>query len=91
MLFPLQLLYILVCWTQTSSPAETTAEKRMSAKKPELRLPLSAFWIPTLEVMSKAMARDFRGKFYEFATEYSGILLKHLSSETEVSIVNGKL
>ena len=37
------------------------------------------------------MARDFRGKFYEFATEYSGILLKHLSSETEVTIVNGKL
>ena len=63
----------------------------MSAKKPELRLPLSAFWIPTLEVMSKALARDFRGKYHEFATEYSEILSKHLSTETEVTIVNGNL
>ena len=94
MLFPLQFLYILVCWTQTSSPAETSSEPIMSTKntkKPELRIPMKMLIIPTLEAMSQAMVRDLREKYYKFASDYSKVLTKHLTTETEVTIVNGNL
>ena len=87
MLFPLKLVYILVFWIQTISSAETSSEPIMSIKKPELRIPVKMFIIPTLEAMSQAMVRDFRGKYYKFASDYSEVLTKHLTTETEVSMI----
>ena len=45
----------------------------------------------TLEALSLAMAKDLRLKYYEFTTKYSVIFAKHLATETEVTLVNGKL
>ena len=52
---------------------------------------MKMFIIPTLEAMSQAMVRDLREKYYKFASDYSKVLTKHLTTETEVTIVNGKL
>ena len=63
----------------------------MPPQKPEFRIPLAMLIIPTLEVMSLAMAKEQRTKYYKFATEYSCTLSKHLAIETEVTIANGAL
>ena len=52
---------------------------------------MKMFIIPTLEAMSQAMVRDLREKYYKFASDYSKVLAKHLTTETEVTIVNGNL
>ena len=88
-------LLCLIIWVQVSSiilsPPQDTENPRMSPKKPALKIPLSLLIIPTLEAMSLAMAKDLRLKYYEFTTKYSVIFAKHLATETEVTIVNGKL
>ena len=63
----------------------------MPPQKPEFRIPLAMLIIPTLEVMSLAMAKEQRTKYYKFASEYSCTLSKHLAIETEVTIANGAL
>ena len=65
------------------SPPQDTENPRMSPKKPALKM--------TLEALSLAMAKDLRLKYYEFTTKYSVIFAKHLATETEVTLVNGKL
>ena len=94
----MQISHTLLClfiWAQVSSiilsPPQDTENPRMSPKKPALKIPLSLLIIPTLEAMSLAMAKDLRLKYYEFTTKYSVIFAKHLATETEVTIVNGKL
>ena len=77
----------LIIWAQVSSiilsPPQDTENPRMSPKKPALKM--------TLEALSLAMAKDLRLKYYEFTTKYSVIFAKHLATETEVTLVNGKL
>ena len=63
----------------------------MSPKKPVLKIPLPLLIIPTLEATSLVLAKDLRMKCFKFASDYSVVLAKHLATETEVTIVNGKL
>ena len=92
----------LLCWTQISvlyllyssvdSELETTEAATMkSSIQPVFRYPMSKFIIPTLEAMSIALAREVRGKLFRFASEFSNILIKHFTSETEVHIDKGCL
>ena len=64
---------------------------RMTPAGPSFRFPLAKLVIPTLEIMSRALAKDLRSKIYNFASEFSRILMKHFTSETEIHIVDGGL
>ena len=85
-------LLCIVIWAQLLSKTSQETEKpSMPPKKHVPEIPLSLLLIPTLEAMSLALAKDLRTKYYNFATEYSVIFAKHLATETEVTIVDGKL
>ena len=74
-----------------TTPTHETENPSMSPKKQVIEIPLSLLIIPTLEAMSLAVAKDLRQEYYKFASEYSVVFAKHLATETEVTIVNGKL
>ena len=85
-------LLCIVIWAQVlSTTSQETEKPSMPPKKHVPEIPLSLLLIPTLEAMSLALAKDLRTKYYNFATEYSVIFAKHLATETEVTIVDGKL
>ena len=58
--------------------------------RPLFRIPLSKLEnIPTLEQLSYTLAVGVRKQLYTYSSQYSEILTKHLSNETEVQIVGG--
>ena len=61
----------------------------MQTPGPEFKFHLSMLLVPTLEIMSKAVAKELRNKLYVFASEYTSIMTKHFTSETEVQILDG--
>ena len=63
----------------------------MSPIVPRFSFKLYKLKIPTLKGLSDALGKDVFRKLSSYSTEYAEILLKHLTTETEVQIVNGCL
>ena len=69
------------------SPRTLEMEKNL----PVFTIPLKWFTFPTLIGFNKAGAAYTRKSIYEYATSYAVLLLKHFTSETEVTINSGVL
>ena len=58
---------------------------------PQFSIPWAKLHLPTLELISKAIAKPIRKRVHAYAKNYSSTLMKHLTSETEVQIIQGTL
>ena len=66
----------------------------MSIRNKLLRMfhvPIVLLIVPTLEIMSQAVANDTMLAITCYYNRFSSTLLKHLTTETELHIVNGQL
>jgi hypothetical protein len=87
-----QITVLLLLLTLLGAESDQPVQDMMKKPPPVLplfRYPLSKLNIPSLEILSTALARGVRTRIYDYATEFSIILVKHLTSETEVQIDNG--
>ena len=62
-----------------------------SATVPQFTIKLYKLKIPSLQLMSDVLGKDVKIKLCNYSKKFSEVLLKHLTSETEVQIVNGSL
>ena len=67
-----------------AGPGQSVQYKMKKQIFPAFKYPISKLIIPTLEPMSRKISKDVRDKLYGYASEFSTILIKHLTSETEV-------
>ena len=58
---------------------------------PQFSFKQSKFRVPTLKILSEALAKNVRIQLCTYSTKFSEVLLKHLTSETEIQLVNGSL
>ena len=58
---------------------------------PQFSIKQYKFKIPTLKLLSEALAKNVRIQLCTYSNKFSEILLKHLTSETEIQLVNGRL
>ena len=63
----------------------------MAPSVPRFSFKLNKLKIPSLKQISDDLGKDVLKKLSSYSTEYAEILLKHLTTETEVQIVNGCL
>ena len=84
-------LQLILCASLAAWSGEARTVPKMAPAMPVFRFPLSKLKIPSLELLSEALAKGIRNRIYCFATEFSKVLMKHLSSETEVQIEKGCL
>ena len=74
-----------------AAPLPAPAAIQMSNMVPQFKIPLSKFIVPTLEELSEILAIKLRRDIYDYASDYSRILMKHFTSETEIQIVSGEI
>ena len=74
-----------------AGPEQSVQDKMKKQIFPAFKYPISKLIIPTLEPMSRKISKDVRDKLYRYASEFSTILIKHLTGETEVHIEKGSL
>ena len=55
------------------------------------KLTVSFFLIPSLVIMSEVIGSKVLGEIKSFSETYSKTLFKHLTSETEIQLINGIL
>ena len=67
----------------------SVTRNNLNMNLPQFSLPWAKLHVPTLVVISKAIAKPIRKRVYEYAKNYSSTLIKHLMSETEVQIIEG--
>ena len=63
----------------------------MTQPKPLFKFPLEKMKVPSLKLISDDTATGVRKKLYSYSSEFAEILLKHLTNESEVQIVQGHL
>ena len=71
------------------APVNASSNLSMKTNLPKFSLPWARLHVPTLEAVSRAIAKSTRKKIYEFANNYACILMRHFSCETEIQIVDG--
>ena len=65
---------------------------KMTSPIPQFKIPLSKLMnVPTLDQLSYPKSKELRKQLYKYSSEYENVLKKHLSKETEVQIVDGKV
>ena len=62
----------------------------METSLPRFSLPWDKFEVPSLSELGRVTAKQIRKRIYGYVKIYSALLLKHLSSETEVLIQHGR-
>ena len=87
-----QITVLLLLLPLLGAPPYQPAQDKMKKQiLPVFRYPISKLVIPSLEPMSRIMSKDVRDNLHKYATEFSAILLKHLTSETEIHVEKGSL
>ena len=82
---------IPLCLLSVSSQSVVAAGSTMTQPKPLFKFPLEKMKVPSLKLISDDTATGVRKKLYSFSSEFAEILLKHLTNESEVQIVQGHL
>jgi hypothetical protein len=69
----------------------STQNTNMDSKLPLFTIPISWLIFPTLDSISRAIAKNTRNNIYEYSSNYANLLMKHFSTETEVKIIDSAL
>ena len=89
-LFPVLAVCVPSCSTVSTRADTTLFVSGMDISLPSFSISWNMFEVPTLGELSRVTARSVRRRLYGYAKIYSSILMKHLSTETEVLIQHGR-
>ena len=86
-----QITVLLLLLPLPAVPYQPEQDMMKKQVLPVFKYPISKLVIPTLEPMSRIISKDVRNKLCRYASEFSTILIKHQTSETEVHVEKGSL